>query len=364
MPEPLKNMYNKLFIDDLGQALKNAYTSFSPRNFEKLVFDADWESRELKDRMRHIALCMGQALPKDYNQAIAIVRQADLSPALAKYDFENMIFPDFLELFGLDDWGLSIPALEQFTQQSSSEFAVRPFILQDPAKMMRQMEKWSQHENEHVRRLASEGCRPRLPWSIALPPFKKDPASVLKVLEHLKQDESEYVRRSVANNLNDIAKDNPDAVLATLKKWKQHDTKEMKSLINHALRTLVKDANLEALALIGYSPADVVVLGLSVTPAKVKMGEGIEFSFEVQSNGAEDQALMIDYLIHFVRANGKSNPKVFKLSKKTIRPAQTLPFKKSHSFKQISTRKYYPGLHKVEIQINGRILAEQTFELI
>ena len=205
----LKDYYSRDFVRRLASELRKGSPSFDAIGFEKKVLYRNWKNLELKERVRHISTCMNRHLPFDYKKQIAILEKA--APGFT--GLEGFVFPDFVEVFGLEDFDTSVRALERFTEYSTSEFAVRPFLIRYEAKMMQQMLRWAEHPNHHVRRLASEGCRPRLPWAIALVAFKKDPAPVLPVLELLKNDPSEYVRRSVANNLNDIAKDHPGLTL-------------------------------------------------------------------------------------------------------------------------------------------------------
>lgn len=362
MAEPLKNMYNHAFFADLIVALRSAYPAFDAAQFLACIYDDDWESRELKQRMRHISQTLARLLPSDYRAALDILLRA--APALNGYTFETMIFPDFVEIYGLSDWDASLPALEQFTQQSSAEYAVRPFILQDQGRMMAQMEQWANHQSHHVRRLASEGCRPRLPWAVALPAFKADPSPILPILEQLKLDESDYVRRSVANNLNDISKDHPQVVLDTLKQWQTHDSPHMRWMISHALRTLLKQGNAQALELLGYSGATTfTVSNLTLEPLTVVMGGDVTITFTIQSLSDAVQNLMVDYVMHFQGANGQLRPKVFKLKKIALAPGETLTITRKHTFKPITTRSYYPGQHAVEIQINGILSERKHFTL-
>ncbi len=363
MAEPLKNMYNQLYIEDLAAALGEGYPPFDQAGFLAQILDEQWEERALKERMRHITLAIHDFLTGDYGRSLGILRQ--VAPSMDHYGFQNMIFPDFVELYGLDDWSASIPALEQFTQLVSAEFAVRPFIVQDQERMMAQMLAWTGHEQETVRRLATEGCRPRLPWGIALPALQADPSPILPILTRLKNDPSESVRRSVANNLNDISKDHPETVVELLTDWQKEGNKEIAWITSHALRTLVKKGNPQALELLGY-PADPAlrVSGLAVEPAKLAIGEELTFSFELISSGQEEQKLMIDYVVYLMRANGRQTPKVFKLSKRTLAPGQRIQIQKKHSFRPVTTRKYYPGEHALEIQINGRRFGRVDFELI
>ncbi len=364
MPEPFKNLFNQAFFDALSGAVSRVYPAFDKATFLARIFDDQWEKRELKDRMHHTAAVLHSVLPDDYRTAIGILRQ--VSRGTDGLSFGSMVFPDFVEAYGLDDWETSIPALEQFTQQSSAEFAVRPFILKYPERMMAQMLAWAKHDSEQVRRLASEGCRPRLPWAIALPAFKADPSPILPILEQLKADPSEFVRRSVANNLNDIAKDNPQAVIDTLRRWRAEDASpEMTAILNRALRTLVKAGNPQALELLGFThQATFAVKNLTVAPESIPMGGELTFSFDVQSLCDTPQALMIDYVMHLQRSNGKLTPKVFKLVKKTLAPGETVTISKRHSFRAVTTRKYYPGAHAIEIQINGVLCERQDFTVM
>jgi 3-methyladenine DNA glycosylase AlkC len=364
MPEPLKNMYNRAFAEHLAGVFQAGNAAFDRAAFLNFIFDESWNARELKDRMRHITKAMRQVLPGDYRAALAAVRAAAASPLMANYSFETMVFPDFVEYFGVEDPAASLPALEQFTQQSSAEFAIRPFILRDPSGLMAQMLAWTQHASPHVRRLASEGCRPRLPWAMALTQFKVDPTPVLPVLDALKQDESEYVRRSVANNLNDIAKDHPQVVIEILRRWHTIDDDRVRWIIRHALRSLLKQGHTEALELLGYaSSAAFEVKNLTVEPAEVSVGGSVTFAFSLESRGTEAQDLMVDYVVHHMKANGKQAGKTFKLAKVTLPAGSAITLTKKHSFRPITTRRYYPGEHSIEIQINGKRCGRQAFIL-
>jgi 3-methyladenine DNA glycosylase AlkC len=356
MPEPLKTIFfTRAFFDDLTAALTAAYPPFDGENFLLSIFDEQWESRELKDRLRHSTLMLHDAMPANYRTAMEIL--CPVSVQMSGYGFDRLIFPDYVELYGLDDWDISLPALALFTTQISSEFAVRPFIVRDQARMMAQMLDWSHSDDPRVRRLSTEGCRPRLPWAIALPALKADPAPILPILETLKNDPDESVRRSVSNNLNDIAKDNPAVVIDVVQRWQaESDSPEMRAIINHALRTLIKQAHPDALALIGYSGASgFAIKNLTVTPSEIPQGGEITFSFEIESLSDEPQNLMIDYIAHLMRANGSLTPKVFKLTKRVLNPGETIMLTRRHSFKNVTTRKYYPGLHALQIQINGAL---------
>ena len=362
MPEPFKNILNVQFVVALAGAVRQVVPTFEPEPFVARVLDADWERRELKQRMRHISLVLGDFLPADYGTALGIMRKT--LPLIGEFGFANMIFPDFVEVYGLEDWEASILALEAFTQQISAEFAIRPFIVRYPERTMAQMLEWTGHAHEGVRRLASEGCRPRLPWGIALAALKADPSPILPILERLKDDPSESVRRSVANNLNDISKDNPEVVIQVLERWQVDDTDKVRRITSHALRTLLKQGHPEALELLGY-PSDpaVTVRKLTVEPHTIPMGGKVTFSFEIESLSDEPQSLMIDYAVYLMRANGKQTSKVFKLSKRTLQPGELLNITRRHSFAPVTTRKYYAGMHAVAPKINGKLFQRVEFLL-
>ncbi|MDX8388253.1 MAG: DNA alkylation repair protein [Ghiorsea sp.] len=360
MPEPLKNRYNDAFFKSLTNVLCKVYPAFDKKKFLSFVFDDEWTDKELKARMRHVTSCLHSCLP-EYKQAIPILK------AVASHfhnTFEHMFFPDYVECYGLDEYETSIDALEHFTKYSSSEFAVRPFIIQYPEKMMRQMKDWAEHDNEHVRRLASEGCRPRLPWAMQLPAFIQNPTAVLEVLEKLKFDESLYVRRSAANNLNDIAKDNPEIVYQIAKAWLGQN-KETDWLVKHACRTLLKQAHPKTLLLFGFTAIDHInIKDFKVDPAVVWDGK-VAFSATIHSKEKLGKLgkLRLEFAIDFMKANQKTSKKVFKIAESTYQTSQK-EIQKTFNFKPISTRKYYAGEHQLSLIINGKAVAKKPFILL
>ncbi len=358
MSEPLKNLYNKVFLQKLSLEITTIYKEFDQQAFSRAIFDTDWQSKELKQRMRHITECLHQYLPPDYQSSLEI-----LKPVATKFSgFEYMLFPYFVELYGLHDWQNSLPALAHFTKYSSSEFAVRPFIIQDEQRMMQQMAKWAQDKNHHIRRLATEGCRPRLPWAMSLPNFKKNPSPIIPILEQLKQDPSEYVRRSVANNLNDISKDHPDLILQLSKKWIGNN-KQTDWIIKHGCRTLLKSGNTAALSLFGFEkPTELQINQFRLSADTIAIGEDLNFSFELETKSSKLGKLRIEYAIDYVKAKARLSKKVFKISEADYQ-AQYKKVSKKHSFKDLSTRKHYPGKHKISIIINGCEMAELTVTL-
>jgi len=350
----LKDMFNRESVGKLSAVISAEYPGFLETAFIKGVFDQEWDQRALKERVRHITLTLGALLSEDYQEALAILRKA--LPQLRQQGFEKMVFPDFVEVYGLKDWEHSIPALEFFTQHISAEFAIRPFIVRYPKETLEQMLLWANHPHPGVRRLASEGCRPRLPWGIRLNDLVSDPTPILPILEILKEDAREEIRRSVANNLNDISKDHPEIVVSILNNWQSPGDDNRTKLINHALRTLLKSGHPGALELLGFSNnPEIIINNIFLEPKKISLGEAVQFSFEIISTGDAEQRLLIDYIVHFMRANGRQNPKVFKLSQKTIQPGERIQITKKHSFQPISTRKYYPGKQTFQPQVNGHV---------
>ena len=358
MPEPLKNLYNKQLIVSLGYEILKHCDTFDRNAFKRSVFDKNWEDKELKQRMRHIAECLHQHLPANYKKAINI-----LKPVSTQFNgFEHMFFQDFVECYGLSDYETSVSALEHFTKYASSEFAVRVFILQDEKRMMKQMYRWAKSDNHHVRRLATEGCRPRLPWAISLPAFKNNPQPVLKIIKTLMLDESEYVRRSVANNLNDISKDHPGIVLDWAQQWLGKN-KNTNRLIKHACRTLLKQGDAQALSLFGFTNVKHIKLDKFKVQSKVNLGEKLYFAFLLKSQTSHLGRCRIEFAIDFMKANGKQNRKIFKISEGDYVEKEK-QLTKYFSFKKISTRKYYTGKHQLTIVVNGVDQSSKLFELI
>lgn len=310
----LKNLYNQDYIDKLSTHIISYYDEFNQSDFTNAIFDNSWQDRELKQRMRHISTTLYKFLPDDYKKSINILKKAFIRFE-ENYGLENIIFQDFVEVYGLDDFDISMDALREFTIGSSSEFAVRVFILRYPDKTMKQLHVWATDDNHHVRRLASEGCRPRLPWAIALPEFKKYPKEVLTILDILQDDDSEYVRKSVANNLNDISKDNPQTVINITKKWIGLNQKKDK-MLKHGCRTLLKSGDKESLKIFGFTPNKNIQIHDFSIPKEVKLGDNLEFSFTIKSKKELDK-LRVEYAISFLRQNNKYSTKVFKISEGT-----------------------------------------------
>lgn len=359
MAKLLKNLYNQEYITLLTSRISLSYPSFESVNFTKKVFDEKWQNRELKERMRHISTTLYEFLPDEYEKSIEILKNT-FTEVNSKHALENMIFQDFVEVYGIDKFEISMEALKYFTINSSSEFAIRQFILKYPIETMREMLLWAEDENEHIRRLSSEGCRPRLPWAIALEVFKKNPNDVLKILDILKDDTSKYVQKSVANNLNDISKDNPHTLKQLAKEW-IGKSKNRDWILKHGCRTLLKQGDREILELFGFKNSGDISVSLVVPNNKIDIGDTLNFSFSLESK-KELGKLRVEYAINFVRQNSKSATKVFQIAQGVYKQ-KSREFKKHYSFKKISTRKYYPGEHELSIIVNGTTLRQKKFWL-
>lgn len=364
-----KDVFNRQLIEGMAGRIKEVWPVFNKEDFVTNA-SGPLAELELKQRAAHISECLKKNLPARYPEAIKIILNsfdAELQVAELKgfEGFYYMPFSIFVATQGLDHFDLSMNALYEITKRFTSEDAIRSFLVKFPERTLAVLHQWAHDENVHVRRLVSEGTRPRLPWAQRLPAFQDDPGPVLELLELLKQDPELYVRRSVANNLNDIAKDNPDLVIKTLEKWSQVKNPGIQWIIRHASRTLVKQGDPRVLSLLGYNTRlKIEIENFKIEPRQIEFGGKIFISFEVISSEKKAQKIILDYIIHHVKANGKTTPKVFKLSQKVISAGQKVSITKNHSFQAITTRVYYPGEHRVEIQVNGNILASGSFILL
>ena len=360
MAEAWKDKLNHETVSGFAESIKSVYNSFPMDEFMASTMDETWVDLELMARGRRITENMRRFLPQDYAEALSIMDKviADCDP------FFKLCFPTYVELYGQDEenWDLSMRAMELYTQYSSSEFAVRPFIIKHEKRMMEQMYAWSKHENEHVRRLSSEGCRPALPWGQALNSFKKDPAPVLVILEQLKTDPSAYVRKSVANNINDISKTHPELVAKLANDWYgKHEYTDW--IVKHGCRTLLKKGNRDVLGIFGFHDVDSLdVCGFALSAKSVAIGEEFSFSFDVQAKDAT--MVRLEYGIDFVKSNGKRNRKIFQISEISFKENQKKAYTKTHSFEDLSTRKHYPGPHSITLIVNGVERGTLDFELL
>jgi 3-methyladenine DNA glycosylase AlkC len=355
----LKEMFNAARYRQIADLLADAHPGFDRKQYIA-VATTGLGDLTLIQRMRRATEAAHATLPKDYPKALAALKK--IAPRMPA-GFVGIFLPDFVGQHGHAHFEESMAALKFLTPFSSAEFAIREFIKRDPSRTLAVMERWSRDANEHVRRLASEGSRPRLPWSFRLEALVADPSLTTPILENLKNDPSQYVRKSVANHLNDISKDHPDWMLARLKSWNlAHPPTQW--IAKRAARTLIKAGHKQALGLFNFGAKPAVKLTrFTLTPARLTLGGTIAFSFTLTSTSRRPQPLAVDYLIHYVKASGGTSPKVFKLREVTLGTGQPVTLHKRQTIRNFTTRKHYPGPHRVEIQVNGRILAYRCFEL-
>ncbi len=390
----MKNSLADAAIKRIADVLEKVFSEYDQTEHSKIENNAKWsefdkagfinlaleniDTLELKQRVNHIISVLHRFLPSDFNQTATVLLQVKKhwdhdyksnNPNENFSIFAAWPIIDYVGVHGLEHPEQSLAVLKKLTSLFSAEFSIRPFIVKYPEYCQAQFLAWTKDECEHVRRLVSEGTRPRLPWGLQLKKFIDDPSPNLPLLDKLKADSSLYVRRSVANHLNDIAKDHPTVVINTCKAWQQAQPKNahLQWLIKHASRSLVKAGNSGALSLLGFTEnPKVSVTKLELSSTEIARNGSIGFTFELRSL-AEDiqksQKLVVDYALYFVKANGQQKPKVFKLKNLNLATQEQIALSKNYSFKPISTRKYYPGEHKIEILVNGQALASTNFIL-
>jgi len=373
-----KNSINPSAIKNLGINIGKNYKPFDQKAYNHF-FTAKLKDLSLTERINLVTDGLYQYLPQDFEKAVKIlvsslpVKLPNRSKGIENYDsnvlnglngFIMVALTNYVSQYGLDHYTVSMDALRHMTKCFSAESSIRYFIQKHPQQTLKLYKKWSKDKDMHVRRLVSESTRPRLPWAMQLTEFVKDPTPILPLLEALKNDPELYVRRSVANNLNDIAKDNPKVVTTLLKSWNKDKSDEMQWLIRHALRSLIKSADANALAILGFKQnPKLEVKPLKLSKKKINMGEGLTLKTSIESTSHKDQWLMVDYIVHHMKANGKLAPKVFKLKKLCLKANSKVEIKKQHMIKEITTRKYYQGQHLIQLQINGMQFPKVKFEL-
>ena len=368
MAEPLVAQYGP----DVPQAIARMVAAVHPAfDTEAFLQDAltGYGALALMPRGTHIARALQRHLPPHYPDALGILLASIDQPhgrapgSLAAFLY--LPHTVFVAQFGLDDFALSMQAQHALTQRFTAEFSTRPFLHKHPEATLAQLMEWTRDPSDHVRRLVSEGTRPRLPWAARLPAFQRDPAPVLALLEQLKDDPALYVRRSVANNLNDIGKDHPALLADTARGWLQGATPERRWIVQHALRSAVKRGEPGALAALGFgAAADVTIAQPTIAPQRATIGGTLAVAFDVTNHTAQPQRVLVDFAVHYIKANGQSRAKVFKLKTLDLAAHATHRVGKQISLAEMTTRKHYPGLHRVEAILNGRAQALGSFDLL
>jgi 3-methyladenine DNA glycosylase AlkC len=368
MAELLKDFLSPTFVGEVAQLFQETHPGFPSEAYVRLALADPWPSLELKPRFRQMAEALRQTLPDDVAEAMEAV--AAVADRLVARQGENLSFvymfmPEFVALYGVEHPDKAIAALERITRWSSAEFAVRPFLARYPERMYGQMLAWSTHPSAMVRRLSSEGFRPRLPWGMGIPTLKKDPSPILPVLENLKADPAETVRRSVANNLNDISKDHPDLALSIASRW-QGASAETDWVVKHALRGLLRKGKAEALARFGFEQERISDIQATLTPASttVKISESLTFIARVHNQGDSPRRVRLEYAINYLTSSGKTTRKVFFIKTADMASGEEATIQKRQRFTDFTTRKHYPGQHQLALLVNGITVAEATFDVV
>lgn len=359
-PSPaLKHWFDENRFRSVAASIAEIHPRFDRKRFLRLGL-AGLEELSLMQRLRRMAEAAGAALPIPYRDSLDVLRE--LAPRI-DHSFVALFLPDFVALHGLDDFDESMEALKFLTRFGSSEFAVREFLRRDLDRSLATMRVWSRDADEQVRRLASEGCRPRLPWASRIPELVADPRPALPILETLRDDPSLYVRKSVANHLNDIGHEHPDLLLETLRSW-DLERSGTAWIARRGLRTLVKQGHRGALALLGAGDApSVQVEVFRVAPRTLRLGDELRLSLLLVSTSPNPQRLVIDYSVHYIKGSGGTSAKVFKWKELELGAGESLALEKRQTIRDFTTRRHYPGRHLVEVQINGERLATGEFRL-
>lgn len=371
--EPFKNNISPDLVRCIGSHVAQHHVGFDRLGFEADILE-ELDSLELKQRAALIARQLDHHLPRELSARFAIL-QAMLHP-MTEVAFDRgsdeqgirgwgmMPLGMVVAASGLEDFEASFVLLKEMTKRATAEFDVRPFLARDQDQALAIMAPWVKDESVHVRRLVSEGTRPRLPWGMRLQALVADPTPTLPLLEALKDDPEDYVRRSVANHLNDIAKDHPELVADIAKRWLKGADRNREKLVRHACRSLIKQGHTATLEAFGLNPPEIRVEGPQVLTTEVAYGDALGFNIELVSTSSKTQDLVIDYLIHFRKANGTLAPKVFKWTKLTLAPGERLTLSRSHAIRPITTRVYYGGKQVVSLRINGQDFGFSEFELV
>ena len=348
----------------LARELAHAWPEFPSRRFTRGL-DAALEPLELLARGDELSRRLCETIPASFTEGAQVLRRALGSPTFTGW----IVLPcgGYVARAGIDDPHRAMPLLAELTPRWSSEFAIRPFIEQHPEISYAHLREWVSHDDEHVRRLVSEGTRPRLPWAAQLRTLVADPNPNLPLLDALVDDPSPYVRRSVANHLNDVSKDHPGLALELAASWMARGDFGA-GVARHGLRTMVKRGDERALRLIGATVDDAVTLSdLAVEPGRVAVGDAVTLSFTLAApaSGTDAVEAVIDYRVHYLGARGTPKaPKVFKLARRRIPSGGNVTIRRSHRFEDVSIRRIVPGPHRIDIQVNGRILATAEIDVV
>lgn len=368
MAEALKNQFGPDVPQAIARMVKAVHPAFDGGAFLQDALHG-YDALALMPRGQHIAHALHAHLPADFEQAAAILVASAEQPhgrdsAQSLASFLYLPHTQFVATYGLGHFEAAMQAQHALTQRFTAEFSIRPFLQAHPEATLARLRQWAFDPSPHVRRLVSEGTRPRLPWAPRLRGFQKDPAPVLALLELLKDDPELYVRRSVANNLNDIGKDHPELLTQTAQRWLKGASENRQWIVGHALRSAVKRGEAGALKVLGFGQAALVDLrDAAIAPSAAVMGASVTLAFDLHNPHAHAQRVLVDFCVHYIKANGQPKPKVFKLKTVALAPGATVRLSKRLSLAEMSTRKHYPGTHRVDVLLNGEPQVLGQFEL-
>lgn len=358
MSGQLKHFFGERVVRLIAGDLHRVHPGLDERRFVTRCMQG-LDALELTARAWHIAGVMHGHLPEPFATAADIIVKSlgpehTSSEEFGMEPFRYLPHVFFVQKYGLDDFEASMQAQYELTKRFTAESSIRAFLIRYPEETYARLLQWTRDESVHVRRLASEGTRPRLPWAPRLPAFQRDPRPVIALLELLKDDPERYVQRSVANNLNDIGKDHPELAVEVCRQWSSNAPPARQWIVRHALRSLVKKGHRGALRMLGVgSKPKVSVKSVRLAPRSVSVGGKLRFSFEIAGTGRKAQDLLVDYVVHFVKANGTTKPKVFKLRRLALGPGERQELRGTVSFVDMTTRRHYPGRHGIDVVING-----------
>jgi len=368
MAAPLKDFFDERLVRRIAGTITPVFPAFPTETFIAEATEG-LSKLELLDRGKHIADALAKTLPKDYERAVdVLLRSLDVPLARdggAMTSFFYLPHVTFVSKWGIEHFDASMRAQYALTQRFTAEFSIRHFILRDASRTLAVLRTWLNDPNEHVRRLVSEGTRPRLPWALRLPGFIADPSPVLELLERLRDDPALYVRRSVANSLNDIAKDHPDLVVDVCKEWSRGASAERKWIISHALRWLVKRGHLGAIQLLGGGTRPKVrIENIKIEPSRATLGSVVSCGFDLVSESAKSQELVVDYVVYLPGASGKMRSKVWKLRRIELAAKQRIRLDAKVSLVDRTIRKHYPGTYRIDLRVGGTDMPLGVFEAV
>ena len=377
MAEPFKNLLGAAAVDAAARHVKRVWPAFDAQRFTAAAL-AGLDALEMKARATQIAAALEATLPARFETAARLI-EAALAPAPDHVEIGKLAPGDvglagwvlwpvgiFIERRGVEQTSQvprALQALHAMTQRFTAEWAIRPFIEQHPALTFKTLQSWATDPSPHVRRLVSEGSRPRLPWGLQLKALIRDPAPTLPLLLALQDDPSPYVRRSVANHLNAIGKDHPALVAAWVEQHLPGAKAERAAVLRHASRSLIKRGDRRVLAAFGLGRALKGTLTMSIAPARIKLGESVQLAVSITSGARQRQKLVVDYAVHHVKAHGGTSAKVFKGWAVDLAPGETRSLQRQHAVRPITTRSYHAGRHAVDLLINGQTVATAAFDL-